>query len=454
MKTHKLSILLILMFAGGILSACDDAAYISSDPNVSGVQARATLEFVQAVQTSTAQALYAAEWQATVQAGATQDAIQAAYVAAQATEESIRSAAAATQTQQVWNATATADSSQATATAAANATAVSWSSTATQSAWNNQATAEVASVQALQTAQAAQADMARMAAERQRTINKIQAAAPWVILAIAVPLVEYLAWIWGNTEALHRRAIPRDRRGDAPILILDDHGWRNVMEGYPESLDEYNRIITRHGGDPLPRLLVVLDEFSTLMTTLGGPKSSFANRVAELGWRGRKLGVHLVFAAQDFTKQVVGRVRDQVNAAICFRVRSLEAARAMGCPEAVRIPESRPGLACTDRWGLVQTFYLDKHIFGQISSRAVLNRQKQELVERALNKAEGKMSIPLLVSWGMPERGARSLVERWELRGWLRQDPARQNARFITPKLLEILSNSQSGQTASSESSW
>jgi hypothetical protein len=230
MKTYKLSILLILMFAGGILTACDDAAYISADPNVSGVQARATLEFVQALQTSTAQTLYAAEWQATVQAAATQDAIQAAYVAAQATEENIRAAAEATQTQQVWNATATADSSQATATAAANATAVSWSSTATVSAWNNQATAEVASVQALQTAQAAQADMARMAAERQRTINKIQAAAPWVILAIAVPLVAYLAWIWGNTEALRRRAIPRDPRGDAPILILDAHGRRNVID--------------------------------------------------------------------------------------------------------------------------------------------------------------------------------------------------------------------------------
>ena len=230
MKTHRLILLLMLLLVGWILVACDDATLSGADPNVSGVQARATLEFVQAVQTSTAQAQYAAEWQATVQAASTQNALQAAYVAAQATDESIRAAAAATQTQQVWNATATADSSQATAIAAANATAVSWSSTATQAAWNNQATAEVASVQALQTAQAAQADMARMAAERQRTINKVQAAAPWVILAIAVPLVSYLAWIWGNTEALRRRAIPRDPRGDAPILILDDHGRRNVID--------------------------------------------------------------------------------------------------------------------------------------------------------------------------------------------------------------------------------
>jgi len=245
-----------------------------------------------------------------------------------------------------------------------------------------------------------------------------------------------------------------------------DHraGLYMQMNGYPESLEEYNRTIVRHGSDPLPRLLVVLDEFSALMTTLGGPKSSFANRVAELGWRGRKFGVHLVFAAQDFTKQVVGRVRDQVSAAVCFRVRSLEAARAMGCPEAVRIPESRPGLACTDRWGLVQTFYLDKRMFGQIGPWTVLSRQEQELIERALNEAEGKMSIPLLVSWGMPEREARSLVESWELRGWLRQDPVRQNARYVTPKLKALLaafasnakslSSSQSGQTASSTSSW
>ena len=226
------------------------------------------------------------------------------------------------------------------------------------------------------------------------------------------------------------------------------------MDGYPENLEEFNRLSVRQGGEPLPRLLVVLDEFSALVTTLGGPKSSFANQVAELGWRGRKFGIHLVFAAQDFTKQVVGRVRDQVSAVVCFRVRSPEAARAVGCPEAVRIPESRPGLACTDRWGLVQTFYLDKRLFGQSKPQDVLNTQEQELAQRAMHEAGGKMSIPLLVSWDLTERSARSLVESWELRGWLRQDPARQNARCITPKLVDILSNGQSRQTASSLSSW
>ena len=230
MKIHTLSVLLAFLWAAVVLVACDDTALSGPDPNVSGVQARATLEFVQAVQTSTAQAQYAAEWQATAQAASTQDARQAAYVAAQATDERIRSAAAATQTQQAWSATATADSNQATTTADAIAIAASWSGTTTQAAWDLQGTADTASLQAKQTAQAAQADMVRLAVERQRTINKVQAAAPWIILAILVPLVAYLAWLWGNVEALRRRAIPRDPRGDAPILILDNHGQRNVID--------------------------------------------------------------------------------------------------------------------------------------------------------------------------------------------------------------------------------
>ena len=225
------------------------------------------------------------------------------------------------------------------------------------------------------------------------------------------------------------------------------------MNGFPENLEEYNTFAVKEGLEPLPRLMVILDEFSALVTSFGGPKSLFANQVAELGWRGRKFGIHLVFAAQDFTKQVVGRVRDQVNEVVCFRVRNPEAARAVGCPDAVRISESRPGLACTDRWGPVQTFYLDKQRFSQVGPQSIMNDHEQYLAKRSLAEAEGKMSIPLLVGWGVPERKARVLVETWELRGWLHQDPTRQNARYITAKFQEILSNCQAGQTESNLSS-
>jgi hypothetical protein len=225
------------------------------------------------------------------------------------------------------------------------------------------------------------------------------------------------------------------------------------MGGFPENLEEYNVLAVRQQIEPLPRLLIVLDEFSTLMTTLGGPKRPFANQVTELGWRGRKFGINVVFAAQDFTKQVIGRVRDQVNAVVCFRVRSMEAARAVGCPEAVHISESRPGLACTDRWGPVQTFYLDKRLLARVGTQSMLSEFDFQLAQRALSEAEGKMSIPLLVSWGIPERRARALVEAWELRGWLRQDPARQNARYITSKFQDLMSSSQNRQAGSNRSS-
>ena len=200
------------------------------DPNISGVKARATLEFVQALQTSTAQAQNSARWQATVQAARTQDAFQATSSRRSSNRCKQSCCGFPAQTQQAWSATATVNSDLTTATAAANATAESWSATVTQAAWFSQATAETAGLQALQTAQAAQADMARLAAERQRTINQVQAAAPWVILAIVVPFVIYLAWQFGSVETLRRRAIPRDPRGDAPILILDNHGRRNVID--------------------------------------------------------------------------------------------------------------------------------------------------------------------------------------------------------------------------------
>jgi hypothetical protein len=112
MKTQRCSLLVFLFLAGLGLAASEDAATSSPDPNVSGVQAHATLEFVHALQTSTAQAQYAVQWRITVQAAATQDALKSAYVAAQTTSESLRGAVAATQTQQVWRTTATAGSSR------------------------------------------------------------------------------------------------------------------------------------------------------------------------------------------------------------------------------------------------------------------------------------------------------------------------------------------------------
>jgi hypothetical protein len=209
------------------------------------------------------------------------------------------------------------------------------------------------------------------------------------------------------------------------------------MDGYPEQLDEYNAAALEAGVEPLPRVLVVLDEFNALVLEAGGPKGTLATAVAELGWRGRKYGVNLVFAAQDFTKALVGRVRDQVGAAVWFKVRNADTARNVGCADAVRIPERRAGLAVTDRWGPVQTYYLDKRILidvGQTQAAATLPENERGIAQRALAQ-EGKVTLGDLKRWGLGTGEARRLLDDWRLRGWVAKDPERNNAHYVTAKL-------------------
>lgn len=217
-------------------------------------------------------------------------------------------------------------------------------------------------------------------------------------------------------------------------------------EGYPENLAEYNAQAVKAGKEPLSRLLVVLDEFSA--TAAAEPQ--IKAQIAALGWRGRKFGLNVVFAAQEFTKELVGPLREQISLAVCFRVRSAEMARRVGCEGAERISPSRPGLALTDRWGPVQTCFVDKSLFEMNTVRkAALTEKERQAVERAAASG-GHISIPALVGWGWSEWKARRLLESWERRGWVERDGVN---RCISSKLWELFSNPQTPQMASSPSS-
>jgi hypothetical protein len=212
----------------------------------------------------------------------------------------------------------------------------------------------------------------------------------------------------------------------------------NQVPNFPDTLEEFNKLAVREGVDPLPRVLVILDEYNAAVTALGGHTGPLASATAELGWRGRKFGVNLIFAAQDFVKSVVGRVRDQINAVVCFRVRSRQVANAVGVPEAMNIPKGRPGRAYTDIWGPIQTYYLEKErliALGQRHTGPSFSEEEQALIERAMRDADGRMSIPLLQEWGLSTWSARQLLKEWELRGWVAKNPQQQNARYITSKL-------------------
>lgn len=218
-------------------------------------------------------------------------------------------------------------------------------------------------------------------------------------------------------------------------------GLYQEADGFPDSLEEYNREAVKTGKEALPRILVVLDEFSAVAVS----EPQIRLEAARLGWRGRKFGIHIIFAAQEFTKEVIGAVRDQIHLAVCFRVRSAEMAKRLHCSGAESISPQRPGLAVTDRWGAVQTCWLDKSLLGNV--RPALNEEEREVIERA--GQGGQVSIPKLVEWGWSEWRARRLLEEWEQRGWVVREGTN---RRIAQKLREILSTPQAPQRTSKPS--
>ena len=219
--------------------------------------------------------------------------------------------------------------------------------------------------------------------------------------------------------------------------------FRNTP-GFPEDLDEYNRLVTKAGDEPLPRLVLILDEFNML----ADEEPDLVQTIKMLGREGRKFGVNLIFSTHGLTLKEIGQVRNQVRTVFAFRTdASASVLKSLSVEQARNI--TQPGLAFTNRWGLLQTYYLDKQVLVDQSPAPVLTPKERYLVHQAQQETQGKMSIPALTDWGLSAWQARSLVEDWEQRGWLKKDPQRKNARFITPVLEEIAANTQTAQTAS-----
>jgi hypothetical protein len=211
---------------------------------------------------------------------------------------------------------------------------------------------------------------------------------------------------------------------------------------FPENIEEYNLWALANGQEPLKRVMVALDEFNSAITKTGGPDGKLGKLAVELASRGRKFGITLLLSAQDFSKEVIGAVRDEVGVIIAHKVNSENVARNVGVAAAAQISERTPGRAITNRWGQIQAFYLDKsHLMAGAQNTAGLTPQEKTLAERALAETGGKISREVLMGWGLGQGEARRLLYDWELRGWSAKDPMRANATYITPKLVSLLTN-------------
>jgi S-DNA-T family DNA segregation ATPase FtsK/SpoIIIE len=102
--------------------------------------------------------------------------------------------------------------------------------------------------------------------------------------------------------------------------------------------------IARAGADaaPLPRLVVVVDEFATLRAEL----PDFVDALVGIAQRGRSLGVHLVLATQRPSGAVSDNIRANTNIRVALRVQDgADSTDVLGCPDAATIARQRPGQA-------------------------------------------------------------------------------------------------------------
>jgi S-DNA-T family DNA segregation ATPase FtsK/SpoIIIE len=108
------------------------------------------------------------------------------------------------------------------------------------------------------------------------------------------------------------------------------------IEDYTDAAD--------HGADvpPMPRLLLVIDEFASMARDL----PDFVTGLVNIAQRGRSLGIHLILATQRPSGVVSAEIRANTNLRIALRVTDpAESSDVIDAPDAARISKVTPGRA-------------------------------------------------------------------------------------------------------------
>ncbi|TDD69248.1 cell division-like protein [Jiangella aurantiaca] len=96
------------------------------------------------------------------------------------------------------------------------------------------------------------------------------------------------------------------------------------------------------GDDPMPRLLIIIDEFAALVTEL----PDFVKGLVDIARRGRSLGVHLLLATQRPAGVVSSEIKSNTNLRIALRVTDgNDSQDVIEAKDAAEISKSTPGRA-------------------------------------------------------------------------------------------------------------
>ena len=136
-----------------------------------------------------------------------------------------------------------------------------------------------------------------------------------------------------------------DRLAERALVCLEAelrHREARLREAGAEDLAAFRARSRRAGLEPLPRLVVVMDEFATLAAEL----PEFLQSLVGIAQRGRSLGVHMVLATQRPAGVVTEDIRANTSCRIALRVTDRHDSNdVIDSPDAARIPRQRPGQA-------------------------------------------------------------------------------------------------------------
>jgi len=109
-----------------------------------------------------------------------------------------------------------------------------------------------------------------------------------------------------------------------------------------KDIEAYQLLADRRQAPPLPRLVIVVDEFAALSRDL----PDFVTGLVNIAQRGRSLGLHLILATQRPSGVVSAEIRANTNLRIALRVTDpADSADVIGVPDAATISQSNPGRA-------------------------------------------------------------------------------------------------------------
>ncbi|MCG5218293.1 FtsK/SpoIIIE domain-containing protein [Streptosporangium soli] len=113
---------------------------------------------------------------------------------------------------------------------------------------------------------------------------------------------------------------------------------RLLLAAGAKDIEDYQALSGRR--DPLPRLVLIIDEFAALVTEL----PDFVTGLVDIARRGRSLGIHLILATQRPGGVVTADIQANTSLRIALRVtEAVESADVIDRPDAAHIPKGAPG---------------------------------------------------------------------------------------------------------------